>query len=127
MSLIDRIFRRDAGTRKRGVAAELLAERYLTARGLIVEARNYRVRGGEIDLVCRDGESLVFVEVRLRSHADYGGAAASITPTKQRRIVLAARHYLMARREMPCRFDCVVMDTLQEDRNEWIRDAFAAD
>lgn len=74
MSLIDRIFRRDAGTRKRGVAAELLAERYLTARGLIVEARNYRVRGGEIDLVCRDGESLVFVEVRLRSHVDYGGA-----------------------------------------------------
>lgn len=127
VSFIDRIFRRKAPVSKRGAAAEALARRHLEKRGLAVEARNYRVRGGEIDLVCREGDTLVFVEVRLRSSPEFGGAAASITAAKRKRIVLAARHYMMGRAESACRFDCVLLDALDDTRIEWLRDAFSAD
>ena len=110
-----------------GPAAEALAAEFLGRQGLRVVARNWRVRGGEIDLVCEDRDCLVFVEVRLRTSNRFGGAAASITPAKQRRIVLAARHYLAGRREQDCRFDVVLFDTLDEARLEWIRNAFEAD
>lgn len=114
-------------TTTRGRAAEALAARHLEDHGLVVLERNFRIRGGEIDLVCRDGRSLVFVEVRLRSRGDYGGAAASITAAKRRRIVLAARHYLAGRPGVDCRFDCVLLDRLDPAGIEWIRDAFGAD
>jgi hypothetical protein len=68
----------------RGAAGEQLAADYLQRQGLKLIERNFRVRGGEIDLICRDGASTVFVEVRRRSRSDYGGAAASITAAKQR-------------------------------------------
>ena len=110
-----------------GAAAEQLAADYLQGRGLRLIERNFRVRGGEIDLVCRDGASTVFVEVRLRSHKDFGGAAASITATKQARLVLAARHWLQRHGETPCRFDCVLLDGLEPKNIEWLRDAFSAD
>jgi putative endonuclease len=113
-----------ATAQARGTAAEDRAARFLEQHGLNVIERNFRVRGGEIDLVCRDGRSLVFVEVRLRSRADYGGAAASITPTKQARLILAARHWLARHGEAPCRFDCVLIDG---ERVEWLKDAIAAD
>ena len=112
-----------------GKQAEALAARFLTRHGLQVLTQNFRCRGGEIDLVCRDRKTLVFVEVRLRRNQSYGGAAASITTTKQARIILAARHYLSANAaaESDCRFDCVLLDSLDENRIEWIRDAFSAD
>jgi putative endonuclease len=113
-------------TTQRGREAESLAASMLEKRGLRVIERNFRVRGGEIDLICRDGKVLVFVEVRQRSRGDFGGAAASITTAKQRRIVLAARHYLAGRPPCDCRFDCVLLDGPAGDRLEWIRDAFAA-
>lgn len=116
---------RQAGAR--GRQAEALAARYLERRGLRILARNFRIRGGEIDLVCRDGRTLVFVEVRLRSRSDFGGAAASIGAAKRRRLVLAARHYLAGHGDADCRFDCVLLDRLDEAAIEWIRDAFAAD
>lgn len=106
-----------------GAIAEARAADYLTARGLSVIARNYRCRGGEIDLVCRDGASLVFVEVRLRTSRHFGGAAASITPAKQRRITLAANHYLAGKPLPACRFDAVLFDGESID---WIRNAFDA-
>ncbi len=109
-----------------GDRAEDSATRFLEKRGLAVLTRNFRCRGGEIDLICRDGKTLVFVEVRMRRNAGYGGAGASITPSKQRRVVLAAQHYLLAhaRLDCDCRFDCVLLD----GKNiEWIRDAFSAD
>lgn len=124
---MDRILQRDAITRKRGAAAEDLAALYLARNELTVLERNFRVRGGEIDLICRDGESLVFVEVRLRSNTHYGGAAASITATKQRRIIQAARHWLAKHGEQICRFDCILLDALDESRIEWIKNAFAAE
>lgn len=109
-----------------GRQAEHLAARHLERHGLRIVARNYRCRGGEIDLVCREGKTLVFVEVRLRRNAAFGGAGASITPGKQRRIALAAAHYLSARGQdnAPCRFDCVLLATLDDTRLEWVRDAF---
>lgn len=110
----------------RGAQAEALAEAHLARSGLTVLARNFRVRGGEVDLICRDGTTLVFVEVRLRSSTRYGGAAASITASKRRRIVFAAQHFLAGKPLPACRFDCVLLDALDPGRVEWIRDAFSA-
>jgi putative endonuclease len=113
-----------------GLLAERLAAAFLERNGLSILARNYRCRGGEVDLICEDRQVLVFVEVRLRRNAGYGGAAASITRAKQSRIILAARHYLAShtatRREPDCRFDCLLLDALSEGAIEWLRDAFAA-
>ena len=111
-----------------GVIAEQPAARFLERHGLTILARNYRCRGGEVDIICREERVLVFVEVRLRRNAGYGGAAASITATKQRRIALAARHYLasQARNAEPeCRFDCLLLDALSEAAIEWLRAAFS--
>lgn len=107
----------------KGSDAELQAAGYLMRHGLKVLKRNYRCRGGEIDLVCLDGATLVFVEVRLRSNRNFGGAAASITPAKQRRITLAANHYLAGKPLPACRFDAVLLDGTAID---WIRNAFQA-
>lgn len=111
-------------TSARGREAEERAARHLAGCGLRLVERNFRVRGGEIDLICRDGASLVFVEVRQRSRSDFGGAGASITAAKRRRIVLAARHYLLGKADCDCRFDCVLIDGT---RLEWVKNAFAAD
>ena len=111
-------------TTARGREAEDKAARHLERAGLRLVARNFRVRGGEIDLICRDGKVLVFVEVRQRSRSDFGGAGASITAGKQRRIVLAAQHYLAGQPACDCRFDCVLLDG---ERLEWLKDAFSAD
>jgi putative endonuclease len=107
-----------------GDAGETLAADYLARQGVRVIERNFRVKGGEIDLICRDGAMTVFVEVRRRASTDFGGAAASITPAKQRRLILAARHWLLQHGEVPCRFDAVLIDG---DRLEWLRAAFSAD
>jgi putative endonuclease len=108
---------------KSGAAAEALAADYLAARGLEVVVRNYRCRGGEIDLIAHDRDTVVFVEVRLRSSSRFGGAAASITAAKQRRLKRAAGHYLASLgAEPPCRFDAVLLDALDADRIEWLAD-----
>ena len=106
-----------------GAAAEELAAQYLQRQGLTLLARNYRVRGGEIDLVAQEGDTFVFIEVRLRRSARFCGAAASIDPYKQGRIVLAAQHYLRGR-DIGCRFDVVLLDDMSVAGIEWIRDAF---
>jgi putative endonuclease len=108
----------------RGVLAENLAAAFLEQQGLKIVARNYRCRFGEIDLVAESGTTLVFVEVRARASAEYGGAAESITAAKRRRLIAAARHYLATRRNRrPCRFDVVLLngDTAPP---EWIANAF---
>ncbi len=111
---------------RRGEAAEHLAAAYLARHGLLVIARNYRTRFGEIDLIAREGATLVFVEVRQRRSGAFGGAAASITPAKQRRLLRAARHYLGASRAAaPCRFDAVLIEG-DPPEIDWIRNAFGA-
>jgi putative endonuclease len=118
-----------AGTTKQaGDDAEDRALAHLAAAGLKLLARNYRTPGrggGEIDLVMRDaGGTLVFVEVRRRSSRSHGGAAASVGPVKQRRIIFAARHYLMRlAQQPPCRFDVV---SVEAGAVEWLQAAFDA-
>lgn len=114
--------------RSDGRAAEDIAARHLEAHGLAIEARNLRTRRGEIDLVARDADALVFVEVRLRRSAGHGGAAASVTARKRARIVAAAEDHLAGLdRVPPCRFDVVVLDALDPARVRWLRGAFDAD
>lgn len=93
-----------------GRAAEARALRFLQRQGLRLMARNWLCRGGELDLVMLDGDTWVFVEVRHRSRNDFGGALASLTPAKCRRLLHAARLFLQARGLMqsPCRFDAVL-------------------
>jgi putative endonuclease len=117
-----------ATSKQAGDAAEDRALAHLLAAGLKLLARNYRTPGrggGEIDLVMRDaGGTLVFVEVRQRASRSFGGAAGSISATKRRRIVFAARHYLMrSPQPPPCRFDVV---SVEDDAVEWLRAAFDA-
>jgi putative endonuclease len=117
-----------AGTTARGAAAESLAADFLTGRGLVVLARNVRCKGGEIDLVCRDGAVLVLVEVRQRTRADFGGAVASVNAAKRRRIVRTARYVLQrcgAWRNGYVRFDVLGVQG-QERAIEWVKDAFRA-
>jgi putative endonuclease len=107
--------------------AERLAQRYLEEAGLKCVARNFRCRMGEIDLIMQDGSCLVFVEVRLRKHREFGGAAASIDRQKQQRIVKTAQRYLATLAHTPpCRFDVVLLDALEDARIDWIRSAFDA-
>ena len=116
----------------RGDAGEDRALRYLQQQGLTLVERNYRVaagprsRGGEIDLVMHDRDgTLVFVEVRTRLGLSHGGAAASVTSTKQRRLIFAARHYLVRlATPPPCRFDVLALDG---EHIDWLRAAFDAD
>lgn len=103
----------DAGERPGRHWAEELAERALLAKGYTLLQRNYRLRGGEIDLVLRAPDStVVFVEVRQRRGSAYGGAAGSISLAKQRRVRRAAGHYLatvLRSSDLPVRFDAVLV------------------
>jgi putative endonuclease len=116
-------------TKQRGDAAEDAALAHLQKAGLRLVARNYRTPGrggGEIDLIVRDPRdgTLVFVEVRQRTSRHHGGAGGSITGVKQRRIVFAARHYLMMlRTPPPCRFDVVLVEP---EGIQWLVAAFDA-
>jgi putative endonuclease len=117
--------------RQRGRDAEALAAEYLSARGLEVLARNIRCKGGELDLLCRDGEVLVVVEVRQRSRHDYGGALASVTWRKRRKIIRATRYLLKTAprwRNALLRFDVIGLQGLPEraPELEWVKDAFRA-
>ena len=111
-------------TASSGRQAEALAERLLTGAGLAIIARNFRCRHGEIDLIARETDTFVFCEVRLRTGDSHGGAEESITPRKQARIAAAARYFLTARPEAPCRFDVLLLQTLDVARIRWIRNAF---
>lgn len=118
-----------------GERAEQAACEYLIAQGCSIVARNQRFREGEIDVIARDGDCVVFVEVRLRSSARFGGAAASVDAFKQRRLIRAAQHWLQrtygdqpqlgrGRAWPACRFDVITVDA--GGISGWIRDAFGA-
>lgn len=122
---------RRSPTQRNGDHHEAAALRLLRARGLMLLARNLRTRAGEIDLAMRDGDTLVFVEVRARGDGRYGGAAASIGREKQARVARAAAHWLpeLARRHWrgrppAARFDAVVFEA---GHPQWLRGAFWLD
>lgn len=107
-----------------GKSAEVLAEKHLAKNGLVPVTRNYRCRQGEVDLVMRDGQTLVFIEVRYRKSGNYGSALETVTPVKQQKIMTAAQLYLQEYRigdTVPVRFDVV---GITGDDIHWIKAAF---
>ena len=114
-----------------GAQVERAASAFLQDHGLVAIAANARYRDGELDLVMRDGDTLVFVEVRHRRSDGHGGAAASVDAAKQRKVVRAAQRFLLANvqfAERPCRFDVVeATGDPGAPRLNWLRDAFRAD
>lgn len=124
MGILDAIASRRTPKQVEGDAGEERALRYLEKQGLKLVERNFRCKGGEIDLIMQDGGMLAFVEVRKRAGAGFGGAAASITARKQARLVIAAQTFLQRYRMPPaCRFDVVAIDG---DQMEWLRNAIEA-
>lgn len=117
-------------TRARGAQVEAAAREHLLRAGLQPVAANVGFRGGELDLVMRDGDSLVFVEVRYRSGTGFGGGAASIDANKRRKLVRAAQAFLAGHpryRDSACRFDVIeASGDPAAPRLNWLRDAFRA-
>lgn len=109
-----------------GLEAEKLAATFLTNHGLKFVTQNYHCRFGEIDLIMTDAQTLVFIEVRLRSNSRFGSAASSITPQKQKKLILTAQHYLQQHGQSACRFDAILMSKNNLQSIEWIRNAFDA-
>ncbi len=108
-----------------GALAEQWAAHFLQGQGLKLIEKNYRTKLGEIDLIMQDGAMLVFIEVRLRRNADFGGAAASIDIYKQQRIIRAAQQYLSSLpRTPPCRFDAVLLGEAAGNDIRWLKNAF---
>ncbi|MFT4179225.1 MAG: YraN family protein [Thermomonas sp.] len=121
----------DSTSRARGDAVEDAALAFLEAHGLRLLARNATSRSGEIDLVMRDGDALVFVEVRYRASAAFGGGAASVDAGKRRKLVHAAQVFLSRHprhSNAPCRFDVIAASGDPASPTfDWLRDAFRAD
>ncbi|EWC41056.1 YraN family protein [Pseudomonas stutzeri] len=111
-----------------GRSAETLALRHLCDRGLRLLERNWSCRSGELDLVMLDGDTVVFVEVRYRRHAAWGGALESVDTRKQQKLIKAAQLFLQKESRWarnPCRFDVVaIAPTAQTQGLNWIRNAF---
>lgn len=115
---------RRTSRQRSGDAAEDQALAYLQRQGLSLVERNFRCKGGEIDLILREGSTVVFVEVRARASVAFGGAAASVTPAKQRRLLLAAQVWLQGQSRLPpCRFDVIAFEGGQL---QWLRNAISA-
>lgn len=121
-------FKRDAAStadKNSGTQAELHAEKFLQKQGLVTQAKNYRCKAGEIDLIMKQRDELVFVEVRLRRHKQFANAAESVTISKQQKIIKAAQHYLQEHQltdTANCRFDVIAFSEKSEP--EWIQNAF---
>ncbi len=102
----------DVGTTlETGASAEQAASAELLRSGYRIVERNFRCDAGELDIIARDGEVLVFVEVRSRANPEHGHAAEMVTPRKQRQVARVAAHYLQIRRPEldECRFDVVAI------------------
>jgi putative endonuclease len=110
----------------KGQEAEAIAAKYLKAQGLKLITSNYRSRFGEIDLIMQNGESLVFIEVRLRKSKAFGGAEESITASKQHKIVITAEYYLQQHGNQACRFDAILMNKADAQNITWIKNAIEA-
>jgi putative endonuclease len=128
MAAADRTHPAAAPHLERGRHAEALAEQFLACRGLVVIARNFRCRAGELDLVCRDGGVLAIIEVRARTRGEFGGALASVTARKRRKIVRATAVFLLTVRRfsaLPVRFDVVALEGGAPAATlVWVKDAF---
>ncbi len=121
-------------TNNKGAQAENLALSFLQDQGLKLIERNYACRSGELDLIMLDGESLIFIEVRLRTNNNFGGAAGSITRTKRQRLEKTALHFLQSHPVFShrlCRFDLICLTSAQSNNDEhhqkpieWLKGVF---
>ncbi len=109
---------------EQGNLAEHTAATFLQQQGLILLEKNFHSKYGEIDLVMREGDTLVFVEVRLRTSEQFGGAASSITLIKQQKLSRTAEQYLQLHGDCNCRFDAILMQSTDINAVEWIKNAF---
>jgi len=109
---------------QQGNAAEKIAATFLQQKGLTLVEKNFRCKYGEIDLIMREGKTLVFVEVRLRSNNNFGGAAMSINHAKQQKLSRTAELYLQTYGNCTCRFDAILMQSTNINAIEWIQNAF---
>ena len=104
---------------------EAIAAKHLAQKRLMLLEQNYHSRFGEIDLIMRHQNTLVFIEVRQRSSNRFGGALASVDQRKQQKIILTAQHYLSTHPgDSPCRFDVIALD--KDHQIQWVKDAFNA-
>ena len=109
-----------------GALAEARAEIFLLHQGLVKRAKNYRCKLGEIDLIMQHDTTLVFIEVRLRTHTAFANAAESVTRRKQQKIIKTAQYYLQQHQltdKANCRFDVIAFS--DNGNPEWIKDAFS--
>ncbi len=115
-------------SRQKGSRVEQQAEAWLASRGLKLLERNYSSRGGEIDLIMRDKQTLVFIEVRYRRSSCFGSSAESVDWRKQQKLVATAQLYLQANpgmQNLPCRFDVIACSPGDNAaRIDWITGAF---
>jgi len=122
------MFNKKLDKRAFGETLEKCAVKFLTERNLSIVTENYLCKMGEIDIVARDNHDLVFIEVRYRKSNLYGGSAASVDKKKQKRIILAAEHYLQKHKltnKVACRFDVIaITGNLDNLDFNWIKAAF---
>ncbi|MBU1285253.1 MAG: YraN family protein [Gammaproteobacteria bacterium] len=114
-------------TQASGSAAEARALAYLQAQGLRLIAQNWRCRHGELDLVMLHTDTVVFVEVRYRRHAAWGGAMESVDARKREKLTLAAAQFLQQTprwARQPCRFDVIALNGATDNDLNWIQNAF---
>ncbi len=116
--------------REFGESLEKLAAQQLVQQGVKIVAENYLCKMGEIDIIARDNQDLVFIEVRYRKSDAYGGSLASVDKKKQQRVILAASHYLQKHKltnKIACRFDVIaITGSLNQLRYNWIKGAFSS-
>jgi putative endonuclease len=116
---------------QRGLDCETLAVSHLRECGIEVLARNLRCKSGELDIVARENDVLLIVEVRQRARKDFGGALESVTWRKRRKIIRATRYFLQANRQWrmrSLRFDVIAIQGMPDGAHQinWVRDAFRA-
>ncbi len=109
-----------------GLETEQLAATFLINNGLKLLNQNYHCRFGEIDLIMQDADTIVFVEVRLRSNHQFGDAGASITLQKQAKLIKTAQYFLQSYGDSACRFDAILMNKVDLEHIQWLRNAFDA-
>jgi len=122
---------RNTTTTNSGALAEAQAEAYLQQHGLVTRVKNYRAKQGEIDLIMTQGDTLVFVEVRLRTNPYFTSAAETVDYRKQQKMIKTAQQFLLQQRltdKVPCRFDVIAIDNTPNKPNsiQWIQNAFGA-
>lgn len=114
---------------KRGQQYELLALQYLQQQGLTLLQQNYQCKAGEIDLVMREGATLVFVEVKYRASSAFGGALAAVNHSKQQKLLRTSRWYLQQHRlsNVPCRLDVLAIEGTAPYHYQWLKNAIYTD